>query len=221
MSLPDQVSLLCRAIREKGQKEAGEILSRAREQVNRILQEARENTQRDLEERVSQERQSAYQHVQQVVSATELKAGKQVMVTRQAFLSEVFDEAEKRLSSLRDGPGYHNILRLLAINAVSSLPEEHCWIQVREKDQSLFSQDMLMDLSKETGQAVELLPEPANINGGCLAFSANKKVLVDFSFDALLKRAEPRLKELMATEFLNVGWAKRSVPNKKGEQQDR
>ena len=198
MQLPDQVSLLCRAIREKGQKEAEEILSRAREQADRILREARENTKRDLEERVSQERQSAYQHAQHVVSATELKAEKQVMVTRQALLSEVFDEAEKRLSALRDGPGYPNILRLLAIHAVSSLPEEHCWIQVRVKDQGLFSQDMLMDLSKETGQTVEILSEPADINGGCLAFSANKKVLVDFSFDALLKRAEPKLNELMA-----------------------
>ena len=197
------MSLLCRAIREKGQKEAGEILSRAREQANRILQEARENTQRDLEERVSQERQSAYQRAQRVVSAAELKAGQQVMVTRQALLNEVFEDAEKRLSALRDGPGYPNTLRLLAIHAISSIPEGHCWIQVREKDQGLFSQDMLIDLSKKTGQAVELLPEPAKIKGGCLAFSANKKVLVDFSFDALLKRAEPKLKELMATEFLS------------------
>ena len=201
MPLPDQMSLLCRAIREKGQKEAGEILSRAREQANRILREAKENTQRDLEERVSQERQSAHQHAQRVVSAAELKAGQQVMVTRQELLRKVFDEAEKRLSALRDEPGYLNILRLLAIHAVSSLPEGHCWIQVRISDQGLFSQDMLTDLSKETGQTVELLPEPADINGGCLAFSANKKVLVDFSFDALLKRAEPKLKELMATEF--------------------
>ena len=203
MPLPDQVSLLCRAIREKGQKEAGEILSRAREQADRILREAKENTQRDLEERVSQERQSAYQRAQRVVSAAELKAGQQVMVTRQALLREVFEEAEKRLSALRDGPGFPNILRLLAIHAISSIPEEHCWIQVREKDQGLFSQDMLIDLSKKTGQAVELLPEPADINGGCLAFSADKKVLVDFSFDAMLKRAESRLKELMATEFCN------------------
>ncbi len=203
MPLPDQMSLLCRAIRKKGQKEAGEILSRAREQINRILQEAKENTQRELEERVSQERQSAHQRAQRVVSAAELKAGQQVMVTRQALLREVFEEAEKRLSALRDGPGYPNMLRLLAIHAVSSLPEGYCWIQVRKIDQGLFSQDMLIDLSKETGQTVELLPEPADINGGCLAFSANKKILVDFSFDALLKRAEPKLKELMATEFLS------------------
>jgi len=196
--LPDQTSLLCRAIREKGQKEAGEILSRAREQAKRILQEAKENTHGELEERVSQERQSAYQHAQRVVSAAELKAGKQVMVTRQVLPKEVFEEAEKRLSALREDQGYPNILRLLAIHAVSSLPEGHCWIQVRKSDQGLFSQDMLIDLSKETGQTVEFLPESADINGGCLAFGANKKVLVDFSFDALLKRAEPKLKELMA-----------------------
>ncbi|MEA3385512.1 MAG: V-type ATP synthase subunit E [Thermodesulfobacteriota bacterium] len=198
MPLPDQVSLLCRAIREKGRKEAGEILSRAREQADRILQEASENTQRNLEERISQKRQSAYQQAQHVVSAAELETGQQVMVTRQALLREMFDEAGNRLSVLRDEPEYPNMLRLLAIHAVSSLPEEHCWIQVRKNDQGLFSQDMLMDISKETGQTVELLPEPADINGGCIAFSANKKILVDFSFDVLLKRAEPRLKELMA-----------------------
>ncbi|MEA1866643.1 MAG: V-type ATP synthase subunit E [Thermodesulfobacteriota bacterium] len=198
MPLPDQVSLLCRAIREKGRKETGEILSRAREQADRILQEASENTQRNLEERISQKRQSAYQQAQHVVSAAELETGQQVMVTRQALLREMFDEAGNRLSVLRDEPEYPNMLRLLAIHAVSSLPEEHCWIQVRKNDQGLFSQDMLMDISKETGQTVELLPEPADINGGCIAFSANKKILVDFSFDVLLKRAEPRLKELMA-----------------------
>jgi vacuolar-type H+-ATPase subunit E/Vma4 len=200
--LPDQVSLLCRAIREKGQKEAGEILSRAREQADHILQKARENRQRNLEERVFQERRSAYQHAHQVVSAAELKAGQQVMVTRQALLREVFEEAEKRLSALRDGSEYPDILKFLAIHAVSSLPEGRCWIQVRKNDQGLFSQDMLIDISKETGQTAELLPEPADINGGCLVFSADKKILADFSFGTLLKRAEPRLKELMATEFL-------------------
>lgn len=202
MPLPDQISLLCRAIREKGQKEAEEILSRARKQADRILKEAKENTQRDLEVQVSQERQSAYQRTQQVVSAAELKARQQVMITRQALLKEVFEGAEKRLLDIRDGPRYPEILRQLAIQAVSSLSEGPCWIQVRKDDQALFSQDLLADLSRVTGQTVELLPEPADIHGGCLAFSSNKKVLVDFSFHALLKRAEPRLKDLMATEFL-------------------
>ncbi len=203
MPLPDQISLLCRAIRGKGQKEAEEILSRARKQADRILQEAKENTQRDLEVQTSQERQSAYQRAQQVTGAAELKARQQVMITRQALLKEVFEGAEERLLAIRDGPGYPKILRLLAIQAISSLSEGPCWIQVRKDDQALFSQALLTDLSKETGQTVELLPEPADINGGCLAFSANKKVLVDFSFHALLKKAEPRLNDLMATEFLS------------------
>ncbi|MGB9497580.1 MAG: V-type ATP synthase subunit E [Dissulfuribacterales bacterium] len=202
MPLPDQISLLCRAISEKGQKEAGEILSGAREQADHILQKARENRQRNLEEHISQERRSAYQRAHQVVSAAELKAGQQVMAAKQALLREVFEEAEKRLSALRDEPEYPDILKFLAIQAVSSLPEGHCWIQVRKNDQGLFSQDMLIDISKETGQAAELLPEPADISGGCLVFSADKKILADFSFGTLLKRAEPRLKELMATEFL-------------------
>jgi len=133
------------------------------------------------------------------------------MAAKQALLKEVFEEAEKRLSALRDEPEYPDILKFLAIQAVSSLPEGHCWIQVRKNDQGLFSQDMLIDISglfsqdmlidisKETGQAAELLPEPADISGGCLVFSADKKILADFSFGTLLKRAEPRLKELMAT----------------------
>ena len=86
----------------KGAERGREILSRAGEQANRILQEAKEDTQRDLEERISQERGSAYQRAQRIISAAELKAGQQVMVTRQALLREVFEGAEKMLSALGD-----------------------------------------------------------------------------------------------------------------------
>ncbi len=202
MPLPDQTTMLCRAIREKGQAEARDILARARSKAQKILEQARETTARDLERKLAQKRQEAYQEARRITDGAELKAKQRVMAARQEILEELFEEGRERLLALRQAPDYARIMRSLASRAVAILPTENCWLQVRREDMSIFSEKILTELSKTSGKNVKLLDEPADISGGCLAFNKDRRILVDFSFDVLLERNKSFLRELLSQEIM-------------------
>ena len=117
-------------------------------------------------------------------------------------MQELFLEARQQLESMRDEAGYPELLQSIALQAIRELPGEEVWIQVRKDDQSLVRETFCGNLSRLSDRKVDLFPEPAAISGGCLVYSFDKIVLVDFSFSALLSRAKPRLRELLAKEML-------------------
>jgi len=202
VALPDQVSLLCREIQKKGQAEAEKILSRAGEQAERIVRDAEEKIRGELENRLRQKRQSAFLEARQLKDGATLQAGKQLLLAKESLLNELLQETRQRLISIRDGAGYPAMLQSLILKAVAEIPEKQCWIQVREHDQPLVSDAFLQALMQDNERRLELMTEPAAISGGCLVYSFDRKMLVDFSFSALLTRAQPRLRELLASELL-------------------
>ncbi len=202
MPLPDQTAMLCRAIRKEGQSEARDILSKARSEAERILEQARETTARNLERQLALNRQKAYQEARRIIDGAELKAKQQVMAARQEILEELFREGRKRLLALRQTHDYTNILKLLTLRAVAALPTDDCWVQVRREDMAVFSMETLLELSRESGKNVMLLDEPADISGGCLAFSKDRRIFVDFYFDVLLERSEPFLRKILSQEIV-------------------
>lgn len=203
MVLPDQVSLLCRAIQKKGQDEAEKILSRAAEQAERIVHDAEEKVHGELDRRLTQKRQAAFQQARQIQDGATLQAGKKLLQAKESLLNELLQAARQRLLEIRDGPDYPAVLQSLILQAVAELPgEERCRIQVRERDQPLFNDAFFHVLMPDDERRLELISEAADISGGCLVYSFDGRMLVDFSFSALLTRAQPRLRELMATELL-------------------
>jgi len=203
MVLPDQVSLLCRAIQKKGQGEAEKILSRAAGQADRIVRDAEEKIHGELDRRLTQKRQSAFQQARQIKDGATLQAGKQLLQAKESLLKELLQAARQRLLDIRDGPEYPAVLQSLILQAAKELPgEERCRVQVRERDQTLFNDAFRSVLMLHDEPRLELMTEAADINGGCLVYSFDRRMLVDFSFTALLTRAQPRLRELLATELL-------------------
>jgi vacuolar-type H+-ATPase subunit E/Vma4 len=200
--LPDQVSLLCREIQKKGQAAAEKILSRAEEQAKRIVRDAEEKMHNELEDRLSQKRQSAFLQARQLKDGATLQAEKQLLLARESLIQELLQETRQRLITLRDGAEYPAVLQSLIVQALTEIPGEQCWIQVRKQDQSLFSDEFLRTLMEHDRRRLELMTEPAAISGGCLVYSFDRKMLVDFSFSVLLTRAQPKLRELMAAELL-------------------
>ena len=202
MALPDQVSLLCRAIRKKGQTEAEKILDRAGEQAQRIVRDAEEKVHGELEQHLAEKRQDAFQQAGRLKDGANLKARQLLLQAKEDLMQELFREAPQRLESMRKEAGYPEFLQSIVLQAIRELPGEEVWIQVRKDDQYLVNETFCQNLSLLSGRRVDLLPEPAAITGGCLAYSSDKRVLVDFSFSALLSRAQPQLRELLAKELL-------------------
>jgi len=202
VALPDQVSLLCRAIREKGQVEAEGILTRSREQAQRIIRDAEVTVQTELEQHLAQKKQDAFQQARRLKDGATLKARQLLLQAKEELAQEIFQEARLQLEHLRDEAGYPELLQAMALQAIKELPGEEVWIQVRRDDQSLVDEIFCQNLTRLSGHRVKLLPEPAAISGGCLVYSSEKRVLVDFSFSALLTRARPQLRDLLAREML-------------------
>ncbi len=202
MALPDQVSLLYRAIQKKGQTEAEKILAQAREQAQTIIRDAELKVQGELEKHLAEKRQDAFQQARRLKDGASLKARQLLLQTKEELMQELFEEARLQLESMRGDAGYPKLLQSIALQAISELPGEKMWLQVRQEDQSLVNETFRRDLLRISERRVELFPEPAVISGGCLVYSSDKKVLVDFSFSALLSRAQPQLRELLFKELL-------------------
>ena len=202
MALPDQVSLLCRAIRKKGQTKAEKILAQAREQAQNIVQDAEGKMHAELEQHLSEKRQDAFQQARKLKDGASLRARQLLLQAKEELMQELFEEARQQLESMRDEAGYPELLQSIALQAIMELPGEEVWIQVRNDDQSLVSEEFCQNLSILSDRKVKLFSEQTAISGGCLAYSSDKKILVDFSFSALLTRAQPQLRELLARELL-------------------
>ena len=202
MALPDQVSLLYRAIQKKGQTEAEKILARAREEAQSIVRDAEQKVQGELEQQLAVKKQDAFQQAGKLKDGASLQARQLILQAKEELMQELFRGARQRLETMRDEAGYPELLHSIALQAISELPGEEVWIQVRKDDQSLVRGTIFGDLSRLSKRKVDLFPEPAAISGGCLAYNSDKKILVDFSFSALLSRAQPQLGELLAKELL-------------------
>ena len=74
MALPDQVSLLSRAIQKKGQAEAEKILARSREQAQGIVRDAEKKVHEELEQHLAEKRKNAFQQARRLKDGATLKA---------------------------------------------------------------------------------------------------------------------------------------------------
>ncbi len=217
MPLPDQLSLLCIAVEEKARVEAGALIDEARKNADKIIQSAKQDMKLRLEHRLVTERENAAREASRIVDAAELKARQFILHGKKQILSMLIEDAAKRLDRIRSGavPGfsYEELLKTLAVRAVSGIPGEKAVLKVNEQDREFFTSAMISDISRETGKEITLSPEAAVIRGGCMAYSLDSRQMVDCSFDALLKEAEPALMELLADQFMKSG----SSEKEKGE----
>ena len=202
MALPDQDSLLYRAIQKKGQAEAEKILTRAREKAQSIVLNAEQKVQTELEQKLAAKRQDAFQQARKLKDGASLKARQLLLHAKEELMQELLNEARQQLEDRRNEAGYPELLQFIALQAIRELPGDDMWIQVRKEDQPLVTETFCENLFRLSNHRANLFPEPAAISGGCLAYGFDKKVLVDFSFSALLSRAQPQLRELLAKDLL-------------------
>ncbi len=201
MPLPDQTTLLCRAIRKKGEAEAEAILADAGAKAEQIITRARKRVEGEMEAEIARRRRRALRDAGRIVDNGELKAKQRIMAARQEIMDRLFAEARSRLLALRRSPDYPRILGNLALRAVRGLPAATCRLQVRKEDMALLPDTRLRELSAQSGKEVTLAAEAAAISGGCLALAGEGRIFIDFSFDTLLERGRPLLQEILTREI--------------------
>jgi vacuolar-type H+-ATPase subunit E/Vma4 len=202
MPLPDQLSLLCIAIEEKARREAENIIANAERQAGDIVDTARADIKRLIEERILSEREAANRKASRRVDAADLRARQYILKEKKAILADLMKDAAKRLEELVHAPEYPHILRELSVRAISALRGNVCLIQVNDRDRAFFSPEMLEILASETGRQIRLMDNSVAILGGCLVYSEDRRQMVDYSFETLLKGTESELMAIVATRFL-------------------
>lgn len=202
MTIPDRDALLCRAIRQKGQTEAQKILTQAEKQAQGIVQDAKQQVNSEFEQHLAKLKQDAFQQAKKLKDGATLKARQMLLHAKEDIMQQLLQETRQQLDRISKEKHYPELLQSIVLQAIRELPGNEFWIQVRQCDQPLINESFRQYISEQSNKNVHLLPEPKSITGGCLAYSYDKRLLVDFSFSALLTRSQPHLRELLAREMV-------------------
>jgi vacuolar-type H+-ATPase subunit E/Vma4 len=190
------------AVLEEAKQEAEEIVDRARREAERILDGARaELDQIYLAESFHTKKQQAQTRYNQIISAAELEVRRQKLLAQERLIAEVQEQTKERLPQVRSDPRYPDILVSLIRRGVAELEGETFEVIVAPEDSNLVTDAMLSELREETGKIITRSEQSQTGITGAIIQRADKRVLCDNSFQAILQRQQNELRLLIAEEL--------------------
>jgi vacuolar-type H+-ATPase subunit E/Vma4 len=152
------------AIMALAEEKATNIIKSAEAEVERIKVES----ERQIISLVGSELRAVNDRI---IGSAELEGRKMLMLTRQGLLSEVFEEAERRLVDLAEsmGPDYTEILGKMILESASAIGGEEFIVTANERDLAYLKKNLKTinrDLKKALGGAIKLEDQPVDITGG-------------------------------------------------------
>ncbi len=203
MPIPDQIELLCLAIQKKAQGQAEKIISAAKEAAQRRLEAERRRIALEMEQKKTLLAQQAHQEARRILDAAELQSRRSIMATREEIYQMVLDQGRTVLEGLKkDAPRYIQVLETMVKRAAGLLPGSEMELRVSRHDQALVK-DHIGRLEQAAGRRILLSGQPAAITGGIIASSPEGKMLVDLSFEAIFRKIEPELRDLVARRIFH------------------
>jgi len=206
MPLPDNIELLCLAIKKSATSQGEKMLEKAKEEAQRILSIGLKEAEGKLEAKRLELKRQAFQEARRITDGAELAARRMIMAAREEIFKEVMDKARDILFETREKPEtYKAMVKSMIVNALSVLAgkgEGKLLVQAPQGDIPVVK-EAAREAEKESDLVVEVDEQPAEIEGGILIFSPDRRRMVDFSFDALLKRLEPEIRVLVAEKVFS------------------
>ena len=197
----------------EAQKITDQILIDAREDAESLIIETRKSAEIMLERQVELGRQKAAERVSSIVgkarnesditrgmvfSDVRRKAGWMVLSEKERLITNVLDEAKSRLTALAKTQKHVAELERMILDAGIALGGGELQILLNDRDSalSLNLNAISKAISKKTGNMTELglSKERIKVSGGVIVKSADGKVVLDNTFEAILKRRERELR---------------------------
>ena len=189
------------------------ILQEAQKSAEHIIQEA----QKSAEEILEKQRQLGAQRAGELARAllkkaqseaegdklrsmanAKIRANWVILSKKNAWISKVLNEVEKKLRILTESKEYIPILEKLIIEAGIILGGKELEVLLNEKDStlSLNLDKLAKEISEKTGveTKLRLAEEKTKVIGGAIVRTANGKVIMDNTFDDILVRRERALR---------------------------
>ncbi len=201
MPLPDDIDLLCIAIKDKAKKEAEKIISDAKERAEHIISTGTQEIKRELEAQKLALKRKAYQEAKKKTDSAQLEARRLVMRTREEIFTRVMDMVHKNLSSFkRDPEAYKKMLHAMIEQAASVIAPQggkNLVVLCNDNDFTLVN-EVATDIASKRGIKVSVSKEEMTSEGGVMVLSEDRTMVVDLSFEAISSRIEPKIRSLVA-----------------------
>jgi vacuolar-type H+-ATPase subunit E/Vma4 len=200
-------------VESEAQKITDQILIDAREDAKSVIIETRKSAEMMLERQVELGRQKAAERVSSIVGKarnesditremvfTDIrrKAGWMVLSEKERLITNVLDEAKSRLTALAKTEKYIPELERIILDAGIALGggELQIILNDRYSDLSLKLNAISKAVSEKTGNRTELKlsKEGTKTSGGVIVKLVDGKVILDNTFEAILKRRERGLR---------------------------
>jgi len=145
-SVEQDIELLARAIMTEAREEAEQLQAEARDKAEAIRKRAQQEAESERNAILAQAKEDADRLRSQTSATTQLKARSTLLEQREKILNEVFEEARKKLSSVKDRSDYGEIAMMLAREALTQLNASEAEVRADETTQKALKLD---ELSKE------------------------------------------------------------------------
>lgn len=189
------------------------ILHDTREKANSIIEEARKSAEMMLEQQRELARQKASEEVSSILrraetevevamvtEATEAskKASWMILSEKERLVINVLDEVKTRLVAFSKSKKYVPFLQRIIVDAGTVLGGGRLEFQLNEKDSTLPLKltTLAKTITKKTGTEtkLQLSKEKIEASGGVVVKTFDGKILVDNTFEAILKQRERDLR---------------------------
>jgi V/A-type H+-transporting ATPase subunit E len=145
-SVEQDIELLARAIMTEAREEADQLKAEAREKAEAIRQRAQAEAESERKAILARAKEDADRLRSQTSATSQLKARSTLLEQREKILNEVFEEARKKLNSVKNRSDYGEVAMVLAREALTQLNASEAEVRADETTQKALKLD---ELSKE------------------------------------------------------------------------
>jgi len=145
-SVEQDIELLARAIMVEAREEAEQLQAEAREKAEAIRRRAQQEAESERNTILARAKEDADRLRSQTSATSQLKARSTLLEKREKILNEVFEEARKKLSSVKDRSDYGEIAMMLTREALTQLNASEAEVRADETTQKALKLD---ELAKE------------------------------------------------------------------------
>ena len=194
------------------QEEAKTIVKNAKTYAEAIIEEqklsARQNADKEATSLLKKAKNEANIIEEKIYTDVKRQSGWTVLTEKNRLITNVLDEVKNRLLQMQQNPRkYSKVLEVLIVEAGKVLGGGELEISLNENDSKLvFRLDKLeKEISAKTGVDTQLMVSDQRIKGvGVIVKTADGRIFVDNTFEAILMRREKELRLKTAKILFSV-----------------
>ena len=175
-------------IKESVEKEAEQLVRRAKRVADREIQHAKEEAVSILNSSRKVTEKEAKLHAERAVARIKADVKKQQLEQQQEFIQEIFDVALLKLKTLPRDDKYAKWIKALLNAGLSQIPNGNGIIFCNEKDIEIIKK--LIPSTK-----AKLSEKNIPISGGIIVKSQDGRLTIDCSAEAEMRRAKEELRD--------------------------